>query len=116
WFQRKSKGISTPTELKREAPDGLWHQCPECKQIMHTREHKTNAFTCIHCNYHDKIGSEAYFQLLFDEGQYKELDPDMLSGDPLEFVDTKAYPDRIQQTIKKSGLKDACRTAHGKMH
>lgn len=115
WFQRKSKGISTPTELKREAPDGLWHQCPECKQVMHTREHKTNAFTCIHCNYHDKIGSEAYFQLIFDEGKYTELDPDMLSADPLEFVDTKAYPDRIQQTIKKSGLKDACRTATGKM-
>ncbi|MGR3811287.1 acetyl-CoA carboxylase, carboxyltransferase subunit beta [Jiulongibacter sp. NS-SX5] len=116
WFQRKTKGINTPTELKREAPDGLWHQCSECKQVMHTREHRTNAYTCLHCNYHDKIGSEAYFKLLFDKGEFKELDADMRSGDPLEFVDTKAYPDRITNTEKKSGLKDACRTATGKMH
>ncbi len=116
WFRRKSKGINTPTELKREAPDGLWHQCSECKQVMHTREHKSNAYTCLHCNYHDKIGSEAYFQLLFDDGQFTEMDAEMRSADPLEFVDTKAYPDRIKSTEKKSGLKDACRTAEGKMH
>jgi acetyl-CoA carboxylase carboxyl transferase subunit beta len=116
WFQRKEKGINTPTELKRETPDGLWHQCPECKNIMHTREHKTNAYTCIHCNYHDKIGSEAYFQLLFDEGTFTELDTEMRSADPLSFVDTKAYPDRIKATEDKSGLKDACRTAHGTMN
>ncbi|UBM57503.1 acetyl-CoA carboxylase, carboxyltransferase subunit beta [Marinilongibacter aquaticus] len=116
WFQRKAKGINTPTELKRETPDGLWHQCSECKQIMHTREHKNNAYTCIHCNHHDKIGSEAYFKLLFDDQQFTELDPEMRSADPLEFVDTKAYPDRIKQTELKSGLKDACRTAEGKLY
>jgi acetyl-CoA carboxylase carboxyl transferase subunit beta len=116
WFKRTSKGIQTPTELKRETPDGLWYQCPACKNIMHTREHKHNAFTCIHCNYHDKIGSEAYFQLLFDEAAYTELDKDMISADPLHFVDTKAYPERIKSTVAKSGLKDACRTAYGQMH
>ncbi len=116
WFRRTDKGIQTPTELKREAPDGLWYQCPECKNVMHTREHKQNAFTCIHCNYHDKIGSEAYFQLLFDAGNYTELDKEMRSGDPLSFVDTKAYPDRLKATETKSGLKDACRTAYGKMN
>jgi acetyl-CoA carboxylase carboxyl transferase subunit beta len=115
WFKRTSKGIQTPTELKRETPDGLWYQCPECKNIMHTREHKQNAFTCVHCNYHDKIGSEAYFQILFDEGIYTEMDKDMISADPLNFVDTKAYPDRIKSTVAKSGLKDACRTAYGLM-
>lgn len=115
WFKRTSKGIQTPTALKRETPDGLWYQCPECKNIMHTREHKQNAFTCVHCNYHDKIGSEAYFQILFDEGFYNELDKDMISADPLNFVDTKAYPDRIKSTVAKSGLKDACRTAYGLM-
>ncbi|MFT7421727.1 MAG: acetyl-CoA carboxylase carboxyl transferase subunit beta [Algoriphagus sp.] len=116
WFQRSGKGINTPTELKREAPDGLWYQCPECKKATHTREHKNNAFTCIHCNYHDKIGSDAYFQVLFDDGVYKELDATVRSADPLEFVDTKAYPDRIVQTNKKSGLVDACRTGEGKMN
>jgi acetyl-CoA carboxylase carboxyl transferase subunit beta len=115
WFKRNEKGIQTPTEMKREAPDGLWYQCPNCKKAMHTREHKINAFTCVHCNYHEKIGSEAYFNLLFDEGEYTELDTDMTSGDPLNFVDTKAYPDRIRMTEKKSGLKDAARTSYGKI-
>ncbi|GAA4408011.1 acetyl-CoA carboxylase, carboxyltransferase subunit beta [Nibrella viscosa] len=116
WFIRKEKGIITPTEMKREAPDGLWYQCPNCKKIMHTREHKLNAYTCVHCNYHEKIGSEAYFGLLFNDNQFTELDADMTSADPLKFTDTKAYPDRVRSTIKKTGLKDAVRTAYGKMN
>ena len=115
WFTRKERGIQTPTEMKREAPDGLWYQCPSCKHVMHTREHKLNAYTCVKCNYHEKIGSEAYFSILFDEAEYTELDADMISGDPLEFEDTKKYPDRIRDTVKKTGLKDAVRTAYGKM-
>lgn len=115
WFKRTVKGIQTPTEMKREAPDGLWYQCPNCKKVMHTREHKNSAFTCIHCNYHEKIGSEAYFNILFDDAAYTELDANLRSGDPLNFVDTKPYPDRIRATEKKSGLKDAARTAYGKM-
>lgn len=101
--------------MKREAPDGLWYQCSNCKHIMHTREHKLNAFTCVKCNYHDKIGSEAYFSILFDDGEYTELDKNMLSGDPLQFEDTKKYPDRIRDTVKKTGLRDAVRSAYGKM-
>lgn len=116
WFVRKEKGINTPTEMKREAPDGLWYQCPNCKKITHTREHKMNAYTCTHCNYHDKIGSEAYFELLFDNNTFTELDVNLKSGDPLKFIDTKPYPDRIRTTMLKTGLKDAVRTAHGKMN
>jgi acetyl-CoA carboxylase carboxyl transferase subunit beta len=115
WFTRKERGIQTPTEMKREAPDGLWYQCPSCKHVMHTREHKLNAFTCVKCSYHEKIGSEAYFSILFDDADYTELDANMLSGDPLHFEDTKKYPDRIRDTVKKTGLKDAVRTAYGKM-
>ncbi|AEI48199.1 acetyl-CoA carboxylase, carboxyltransferase subunit beta [Runella slithyformis] len=115
WFTRKERGIQTPTEMKREAPDGLWYQCPSCKHVMHTREHKLNAYTCVKCNYHEKIGSEAYFSILFDEAEFTELDADMISGDPLQFEDTKKYPDRIRDTVKKTGLKDAVRTAYGKM-
>jgi acetyl-CoA carboxylase carboxyl transferase subunit beta len=115
WFNRKDKGILTPTESKREAPDGLWYQCPSCKKAMHTREHRLLAYTCSNCNYHEKIGSQEYFELLFDETKYKELDAMLSSGDPLNFVDTKKYPDRIKATEKKTGLKDAVRTAYGKM-
>jgi acetyl-CoA carboxylase carboxyl transferase subunit beta len=116
WFVRKDKGIQTPTEMKREAPDGLWYQCPNCKKIMHTREHKQNAYTCVHCNYHEKIGAEAYFSILFDDNEFTELDANMTSADPLGFVDTKAYPDRIKATMEKTGLKDAVRTAYGPMN
>ena len=113
WFTRKDKGIQTPTEMKREAPDGLWYQCPSCKKVTHTREHKALAYTCPSCNYHEKIGSQEYFELLFDETKFIELDATMTSGDPLKFVDTKAYPDRIRSTEKKTGLKDAVRSAVG---
>ncbi len=116
WFIRKEKGINTPTEMKREAPDGLWYMCPNCKKIMQTREHKLNAYTCEHCNYHEKIGSEAFFEVLFDDNQFTELDENMTSADPLNFTDTKAYPDRIENTMAKTGLKDAVRTAFGKMN
>lgn len=115
WFTRKDKGILTPTESKREAPDGLWYQCPSCKKAMHTREHRLLSYTCSNCNYHEKIGSQEYFELLFDETKYKELDAMLSSGDPLNFVDTKNYPDRIRATEKKTGLKDAVRTAVGKV-
>ncbi|WP_027303047.1 acetyl-CoA carboxylase, carboxyltransferase subunit beta [Rudanella lutea] len=116
WFIRKDKGIQTPTEMKREAPDGLWYQCPNCKKVMHTREHKLNAYTCVHCNFHEKIGSDAYFSILFDDNQFTELDATMISADPLNFVDTKAYPDRVKSTISKTGLRDAVRTAYGPMN
>lgn len=115
WFVRKDKGIQTPTEMKREAPDGLWYQCPNCKKAMHSREHKLNAYTCVHCNYHEKIGSEAYFSLLFDDNEFTELDATMRSADPLKFTDTKAYPDRVRATINKTGLNDAVRSAYGEM-
>ena len=115
WFNRKDKGILTPTEYKREAPDGLWYQCPSCKKAIHTREHRLLAYTCSNCGYHEKIGSQEYFELLFDETKYTELDAMLSSGDPLNFVDTKNYPDRIKATEKKTGLKDAVRTAYGKM-
>src|SRR5690606_25917917 len=103
WFVRKEKGIHTPTEMKREVPDGLWYKCPECKNVTPVREHKLNAYTCPHCNYHDKIGSEVYFELLFDDNKFKELSPNMRSADPLGFVDTKPYPVRIATSIEKTG-------------
>lgn len=116
WFNRQQKGIVTPTELKREAPDGLWYKCPECKTVTLSRAHRDNAYTCVSCNYHTKIGSAEYFEILFDNNTFTEMDENMISADPLNFVDTKAYPDRTKATISKTGLKDAVRTAHGKIN
>lgn len=116
WFTRKEKGISTPTELKKEAPDGLWYQCPECKKVMQTKEHAANSYTCVECNYHARVGSAEYFDLLFDDNEFTELDENLTSGDPLKFIDTKSYPERIKTIQGKTSLKDAVRTAHGKMN
>ncbi len=115
WFNRKDKGIQTPTESKREAPDGLWYQCPSCKKVMHSREHKMLMFTCSSCNYHEKIGSEEYFEIIFDDNLFTELDTHLTSADPLNFIDTKKYPDRLKATMKKTGLNDAVRSAVGKI-
>jgi len=116
WFTRKEKGIVTPTELKKETPDGLWYQCPECKKVMHSREHKKNSYICTGCSYHSRVGSEEYFELLFDNNKYTEINANLSSADPLEFFDTKKYPDRIVASQKKSGLVDAVRTAYGEMN
>jgi acetyl-CoA carboxylase carboxyl transferase subunit beta len=116
WFTRKDKGIQTPTEFKRDSPDGLWYQCTSCKKALHTREHRLFAFTCSSCNYHEKIGSQEYFELLFDQSRYTEIDPMMSSGDPLNFTDTKKYTDRVKATEDKTGLKDAVRAAYGEMN
>lgn len=113
WFKRESAGISTPTTEKKEAPDGLWYKCPSCRTVTLTKEHQFNAFVCPSCGHHEQIGSAEYFEILFDDNQFTEINADMTSGDPLNFVDTKAYPDRIKTTIKKTGLNDAVRTAFG---
>jgi acetyl-CoA carboxylase carboxyl transferase subunit beta len=116
WFNRETKKVTTPTEDKREAPDGLWYRCPECKTVVLSKTHEDNAYTCTNCNYHEKIGSVEYFSLLFDEGLFTELDENMTSADPLHFTDTKAYPDRVKSSIAKTGLKDAVRTAYGNVN
>jgi len=115
WFNRKDKGIQTPTQQKKETPDGLWYKTPSGK-IIHMRELKNNMYVCPDDDFHVKIGSKEYFEILFDNNKFTELDADLESGDPLKFEDTKKYPDRIVQTQKKTGLKDAVRTAHGKMN
>lgn len=114
WFNRTDKGILTPTEAKREVPDGLWFKSPGGK-IIHTRELKNNVFVVPDEDYHVRIGSQEYFEILFDEGSFTELDANMESGDPLKFKDTKPYPKRIKETQEKTNLKDAVRTAYGKM-
>lgn len=114
WFNRTDKGILTPTEAKREVPDGLWFKSPGGK-IIHTRELKNNAFVVPEENYHVRVGSQEYFEILFDDGSFTELDVNMESGDPLKFKDTKAYPKRIKETQEKTSLKDAVRTAYGKL-
>jgi acetyl-CoA carboxylase carboxyl transferase subunit beta len=113
WFVRENKGIVTPTELKRETPDGLWYQCTECKTVILTKAHRDHAYTCPSCNHHEQIGSAEYFDILFDGGRFEEHFTNLESADPLEFEDTKKYPDRLKASMAKTGMKDAVKVAKG---
>jgi len=115
WFKRTDKGIKTSTAEKKDAPDGLWFKTPS-GTIVHTRELKSNAYVSPNDDFHVKIGSKEYFEILFDQNDFTELDEGMKSGDPLKFVDTKSYSSRIEATISKSELNDAVRAAYGKMN
>ena len=113
WFRRKEKGIQTSTEEKKDTPKGLWYKSPTGK-IVESEELAQNFWVSPEDDYHVRIGSKEYFQILFDDNQFKELDANLSSKDPLKFEDTKKYADRLKQAQKKTGLKDAVRTAVGK--
>jgi acetyl-CoA carboxylase carboxyl transferase subunit beta len=115
WFKRDREGITTSTKEKRETPEGLWQKCSNCKTIFAADDLKHNFYVCDRCNHHERIGSQEYFEMLFDDGKFRELNAKIESGDPLKFEDTKKYTDRIKSTQKKTGLKDAIRTAKGKL-
>ena len=115
WFNRKDKNINTPTSQKKELPDGMWYKTPG-GSIVHTRELKNNSYVCPEDDYHVRIGSKEYFEILFDNKSFQEYDADILSEDPLKFVDTKSYKERVKKTIKATGLNDAIRTAKGKVN
>ena len=93
----------------------MWARCSNCKTLFSSNDLAKNSYVCDRCSHHERIGSEEYFKLIFDDGKYKELNPNIVSGDPLGFEDTKKYTDRVKATQKSSGLKDAIRTAKGKI-
>jgi len=115
WFKRNKEGITTSTKEKKETPEGLWHKCSNCKTVFTQADFQKNFYVCDRCSHHERIGSAEYFDILFDGGQFTELDANMSSGDPLNFEDTKKYTDRIKASQKSTGLTDAVRTAHGKL-
>ena len=115
WFKRISEGITTSTKEKKETPEGLWYKCPSCKSIVPSNDHANQLYVCSTCSFHERIGSKEYFELLFDDNAFDELNKDMHSADPLNFTDTKKYADRLKDSMAKSGLTDAIRTAHGNL-
>ena len=112
WFKRKKKGIQTPTESKRDIPKGLWYKSPTGK-IVDTEELQENFYVSPEDDYHVRIGSKEYFEIIFDD-DFKEINSNLRSKDPLKFVDTKKYSDRLKEAKAKTNLKDAIRTAVGK--
>lgn len=113
WFKRKEKGITTSTEEKKDIPKGLWYKSPTGK-IVDSKELEKNFYVSPEDDYHVRIGSKEYFEILFDDNKFKELDAKLTSKDPLKFEDTKKYPDRLKAAQDKTNLVDAVRCAVGK--
>jgi acetyl-CoA carboxylase carboxyl transferase subunit beta len=113
WFKRKEKGIQTSTEEKKDTPKGLWYKSPTGK-IVESEDLAKNFYVSPEDDYHVRIGSKEYFEILFDDNKFTELDAKLTSKDPLKFEDTKKYSDRLKAAQKKTGLKDAVRTGFGK--
>jgi len=113
WFKRTEKGIQTATEDKKDVPKGLWYKSPTGK-IVDAEELAKNLWVSPEDDFHVRIGSKEYFEILFDNNEFKELDANITSKDFLKFVDTKKYSDRLKEAMDKTKLKDAVRTAVGK--
>ncbi len=115
WLKRSKNKISPETK-KKVLPDGQWIKCNSCGELLHVKQLEVNSWVCLKCNYHFRIGSEEYIKILLDENSFKELDKKMKSANPLNFVDTKDYNERLKATMKKTGLNDAVRTGLGKIN
>lgn len=116
WFKRMKKGILTKTSEKKEVVEGLWTKCPQCNYISTIAELKEQFFVCPKCDYHHRIDSTQYFEIIFDDNQYEELFENIRSKDFLGFTDLKPYQKRLEDIWEKTDLKDSMRVAAGKVN
>lgn len=116
WFRRNKKGILTSTEDKKETPDGLWHKCPNCKATSTVKELQANLYICHKCNYHNRINSDEYFEILFDRAEAELLFENIMPKDFLGFVDMKPYGARLTDAQKATGLTDAMTVGKGQVN
>jgi acetyl-CoA carboxylase carboxyl transferase subunit beta len=112
WFKRIKKGITTSTAEKKETPEGLWAKCPECNYICTVTDLREQLFVCPKCNYHHRIGSEEYFEILFDS-EYTVMFENIRSHDFLNFTDLKSYRKRLDEAWKNTEISDSIRVAAG---
>jgi len=116
WFNKKNQRIeSVPAEERRVKTEGVFQKCPECDAALYTRELEESFNVCTHCGHHFRIGARQRLALLYDEGKYEELDAEVVSTDPLEFVDTKPYSERLEHARRKTGLPEAVINARGRV-
>ncbi|UCD95244.1 MAG: acetyl-CoA carboxylase carboxyltransferase subunit beta [Candidatus Zixiibacteriota bacterium] len=113
WFKKSKRGF-TGSE-KKEIPDGLWSKCPECGEIIYTRQLEQGFWVCPNCSYHFRIPSQKYLDMILDDGHLEECDLSLESRDPLKFKDSKKYPDRVKSAQAEAGMRDAVRAGMGKI-
>ncbi len=115
WFKRIKKGILTSTADKKETPEGLWSKCPDCGYICTVNELREHLFVCPKCQYHHRIGSQEYFEILFDNNEYEVLYEEIRAKDFLGFTDLKSYQKRLEETWAKTDITDSIRVGSGKI-
>lgn len=114
WFKRLKDGIQTATKNKKETPDGLWHKCSRCGETTTVKELKDNLYICPKCDYHTRVKSTDYFEIIFD-GKYTRLFDEVKAVDMLDFKDVKTYKQRLEDAYIKTELPDSMSVAHGKV-
>ncbi|MGE9312323.1 acetyl-CoA carboxylase, carboxyltransferase subunit beta [Niabella sp. CJ426] len=113
WFRRIKKGILTKTSEKKETQEGLWTKCPECNYISTFAELKEQLYVCPKCDYHHRLNSFQYYEVLFDNNEYEELFTNIKSKDLLGFTDLKPYKKRLEDIWSNSSLNDSIRVGVG---
>lgn len=115
WFRRNKPKIEEQgdDEERTVKTEGIFVKCPECENPLYKRELTESLQVCTHCAYHFRLGARERLDTLFDDGRYEKLDEEVTSGDPLGFVDTKPYKDRIAAAKKSSGLPEAIVSGKG---
>ena len=115
WYKREKDSITTATSQKKETPDGIWHQCTSCKKRSTVKDLVENMYVCPACKQHERIGSQEYFDIIFDDQNYTEMYGEIIAHDFLNFTDLKAYSERLEAARKKTDLDSAMRVARGKV-
>jgi acetyl-CoA carboxylase carboxyl transferase subunit beta len=114
WFKRSKKSIeqSTPPDERRVKTEGLWTKCTGCRAIVWKKDLEANAHVCAKCQHHFRLNARQRLELLLD-GRWIEHDTQIASNDPLHFVDTRPYAERLKEARRKLGMSDAVLTAEG---
>jgi acetyl-CoA carboxylase carboxyl transferase subunit beta len=117
WFKREKKRIAqpTPADERRVRTEGLWIKCDSCRSIIWKKDLQANWQVCTKCDFHFRLNAKRRLDLLLDDGLWEEQDTELVSSDPLEFVDTKPYAKRLKETRAKLGMNDAIISATGKL-
>ena len=112
WFDSDKPALK-PT-VKTDIPDGLWVKCSQCNEIIYQKVVEENLWTCPECKYHFRISAMQYMSILLDEGKFThEIGRTLAAKDPLKFIDTIPYPNRLEEQKKKTGLHEACIAGEG---
>src|ERR1044071_8410195 len=115
WFKKTRKPIESSGDKPSRVPEGLWIKCPGCAQIIYNKDLDKNQQVCPKCAHHFRMSAAERLRALFDDGRWTEHFSELTSTDPLQFTDTKPYGRRLQDTIAKTGMRDAIIVATGTM-